>query len=697
MPVKSGAGAAVSSGADYQARVAAYLIASVLCHAAVTDLTLPETRSIGFETAESIDDINISFSNDRHAYLQIKKELSFSTLKDSELYDVIRQFSRQYSAHPHFDGDFLLVTTSSSSRKVTSEMKAALEAYRLGDEVSFRRDQPKEKVAIVDELLDLIVSLLEVGTESDRRAVGREILRRSRVLVLDLDPDSSLEQAVILILRANSFVAADQLWRRIISDCLTHSAQRHTISIEQLRGTYGKFAEPEGPTSPAEENTFLIRQLDENEVPVGKEVVLGTLGDAASAKTNADLFIFELIRFSDTCSERIVFQGGTCMLGNGFRINLERRTATYQGMTRFLASNPSLTRDRKVMIVPANTSEDLEHNLCAERHRQLLRAKLQENKNLLKCLHCGKPVSSADADHVETAAGGEIRVGLTHSRCTRVDDRVLGVIKSPFFERFGFLKNFDVNLWFKAVQRGQGVFRASSDIAAKANIGWRGVASTTPPGDYVVEAILEGGESEFLHHRGKIHRFFKAGAEAAVEECNGYLTEARQESDPICSSDQSKAVARRTTLLKMLGVSEKLREILSFRTARYDERVASRYELWSNWYAPLAFLRSLGDGAHQTLGNYLPVITNPLKIDRYLDNWKAANFEVPDFEVHILKEDREFDDFVLEALAAGFQIVADPLFSPDGRFTLVSGLPVIPISALMADDPAFPGRKLGHS
>jgi hypothetical protein len=59
MAVKSGAGASVSSGASYQARIGAYMIVSYLCDVEF-EMGSPKTlESISFETAETVDDINI--------------------------------------------------------------------------------------------------------------------------------------------------------------------------------------------------------------------------------------------------------------------------------------------------------------------------------------------------------------------------------------------------------------------------------------------------------------------------------------------------------------------------------------------------------------------------------------------------------------------------------------------------------------
>lgn len=140
MSVKSGAGAAVSSGADYQARVAAYFIAGAFCDAPIEEIPVSKLTGIGFETAEPVDDLILEFP-DHSCFLQIKRKLSFSLDAGTDLFSAMEQFTRQVARRSTRTKCFL-VTSSESSRKITTEMRAALNAFRLGEESAFRRDQP---------------------------------------------------------------------------------------------------------------------------------------------------------------------------------------------------------------------------------------------------------------------------------------------------------------------------------------------------------------------------------------------------------------------------------------------------------------------------------------------------------------------------------------------------------------------------
>jgi hypothetical protein len=420
------------------------------------------------------------------------------------------------------------------------------------------------------------------------------------------------------------------------------------------------------------EEQFLKIKLEQFQFSVGRELVLGTL-----AETPADqLLLFEFYRFNEDCQERIRFDDGKCYLSNGLLVESLHRTATYAGMERFIKENPDLVGERTVVILPINSNQDFEKGICADRQRTLLRNAFLANANPLKCLHCGKAVSTSAADIVELGSGPNIRVGLTHRQCTHVDDRVLGVPKGQFFEQFNYLVNFDANLWFKAAQRGQGVFARRGLYEASGMIAWSGRRSDVPPGDYIVESKLINGQSVFMFERGRIHRFTKAQADEAATMLNANIEAAMGAGDPLCFSDQTRTFGRRSMLFELLGVSEKIVEIAQAVVTSFRQEIADEYAIWTNWYAPLAYLRLIEDGSIFAIGGFLPVMTNPFALDRYLENWKMGSIEIPAYEVMILENDRQFDDFAADAEDNGIELIVDPLVDSTGKPNFISGKPI---------------------
>ena len=673
---RTGSGAATSSGVNYQNRVAAYILATSLCELSLPEFGNASIRKIGFETTEAVDDLNIQLENGTTSYLQIKRNLSFSTSPASELHSVLRQFAKQFQASSE-PNHVMLVTTTDSSERVTGQMRAALDAFRNGEEDSFRRDQPISIKNTIDELLNTVGAIVQ-GSEEARRAIATQILQKTSVWTLDLESGSPLEQAIVILLQSRGFISPDLLWGKLIADCVNHSSLRHTVTSLEAEARYKVFLVPTEEPKLQEDEQLIKTAPGAPDLSVGRELVLGRWVEGPNDK----VYLFEFYRFDEHCTERLRFENGKCILAKGDAIECIHRTATYDGMTRFVNDNPELVGESGLVIVPINSKQDFEKGICADRWRAIVRNAWKRNKARLRCLHCGKPVSALP-DFVESGTGDSLRVGITHRKCTRADDRVLGILKGEFFERFSYLVNFDAEAWFRAAQRGQGALAHRKDFPKNTVLGWGGRASSVSPGDYLVECRLADGGSVFFHERGRIHRMTRAEAEDAVAIITPTIRAAREAGDPDCYSDQSRAYGSRSTLLRLLGGSEKLVEIESAEVVPFRQELADEYAIWDNWYAPLAYLRLTADGSLFDIGGFVPLIANPFDLDKYLENWKTGKIEVPDYEIMILENDRQFDDFAADALEGGINLIVDPLVDPTGKPSFVSGIPIRSMQQMM--------------
>lgn len=193
MAAKSGAGASVSSGADYQARIGAYLLATSICNASSAIAGERKISALGFETTEKVDDINVSLSDGAAIYIQTKANIQYSLAVDSQLRSVLGQFQQQHQTRPNDADQFHLVTTGKSSRKIIYDMRAALEAFRLGPEQPFRKDQPAALVQLIDELLAAVQELQAQSGGTPNGEAARAVLRKTFVFALDVDGGAVLE------------------------------------------------------------------------------------------------------------------------------------------------------------------------------------------------------------------------------------------------------------------------------------------------------------------------------------------------------------------------------------------------------------------------------------------------------------------------------------------------------------------------
>lgn len=632
MVANTGGGAAVASGAGYQARVASYILVTELCGAESNLLLDSPVSTIGFETAECIDDINVRLSNGRLVYIQAKAKIDFSLSVGGELRSVLQQFESQESRKSGDCDAFVLATGRRSSKKVIDDMRVALDAFRLSPEREFFRDQPRAITDIIVELRQVIGDLQTVEGKSRDVATTDRIIRKSFVVVLDVEAGSSLEHSLILVLQSNNFVASTAVWGKLISDCIEHAKARHTISIKDVEQNYKKFLRSGSSLSPQESDELMRLELGSMEFPVGKEVLLCRIPDGMPPFSSG-LAIMEFYRFDKDCAERISFTENSVVLAGDRHIPLLRRAATYSGLMRLLDADPSLVAGAEVTLYPMNKDDDLEIGVCAEAHRERLKASALDNLHAIRCLHCGRPVSEKEPCLIEQGSFVEPRVGMSHTKCLLPTDRLIGKAEMPFFESYPELVNFDARGWFRASHGGQiAVSNASQVVGRSPHILWRGDDQNWQEKQYVVEISLVGGGREIVTQRNAVHRFSKTEADGFVARLNDSFEIARSSSDPWCYTDQSKGFGQRSLLLEQFGGAERIIPVEFARTRKYDERFASRYRRPGFWYAPLLYLRGLSTGEPVTIFDTVPLISDPLRLRNYIENWQEAKIVFSDYE-----------------------------------------------------------------
>ena len=122
MAKKTGGGAALFAGADFQARLGAYALASALTETKCT-LVRGSLESVSFETGESVDDLLLR-TRSESSYIQAKRSLNYSLNSTSPLFSTLNQFAKQEAAQ---SDRLILATTSRSSKKITQDLRTALD------------------------------------------------------------------------------------------------------------------------------------------------------------------------------------------------------------------------------------------------------------------------------------------------------------------------------------------------------------------------------------------------------------------------------------------------------------------------------------------------------------------------------------------------------------------------------------------
>lgn len=679
MTNRVGAGAAVSSGANFQARVAAYLIVAAIC-----DLETPVgpagfVSSFSFETFEAVDDINLGTSAKSHVYIQAKASIALTLAAGGEMRKVFAQFEGQHAAGGDEQDRYLVVTSARAARTVTGDLRAALAAFRTSDARAFWRDQPKALQDVIMAARTTIQSIARSAGRAGDADYADAVLRKSEVVVLDLESGGSLEEGVKVLLAARDYIAPAAVWGKIVADCVEHATARRTFSTDDASTTYRRYLRPASGSPPEETAEDLLRiDFSSFKPPVQYEVVLGRVA-ADGDSPNGQVKMTELRRFAADGTERTIFQDEECVLPGGERLSLIKRAATMEGMARLLADSPDLIGDDELVIHPVDEEDAQDDALHLEIHRERLRDAWNRNPHPLRCLSCAKPIFTEQCSIIEAGILDDPLVGLAHAECVRPADRVLGRIRSQIFAKHPELVHFDASAWARASENGQRAFRSADYIGRGQHVvlAWNDPGGDGPPGDWIVETSLTNGDRVIATQRNHVHRFGRAEADAFASRLDMAYNRARSDGDPFCYSDQTLAFGNRSQLLETIGARERITPVDRARARRYDARFAARFERAGLWYAPLVVFREADEGAWVTHRGEVLSVTDPLALARQMSNWQEAGIDLPPYETVSLLSDDGFDAFMRSIISAGFRLAVDPLFDPGskakvGGFTLVS-------------------------
>jgi hypothetical protein len=110
--------------------------------------------------------------------------------------------------------------------------------------------------------------------------------------------------------------------------------------------------------------------------------------------------------------------------------------------------------------------------------------------------------------------------------------------------------------------------------------------------------------------------------------------------------------------------------------------IANRYDARDNWFAPVAYIRTLPDEEPLGVGASVFLITEPFHLDRFLVNWRGCGLQLADYEVPILATDEEFDEFAREIFDEGGEFLVNPLFAVNEHLTLMNGARLVSLEKL---------------
>lgn len=667
-------GAAVNAGADFQQRIAAFLMVNMLsdisCVPAFGIGNGVEVREIRFESDDEIDDLVLITSNGRR-FIQAKRALSLSDKVDSDFSSVLKQFVRQFCRDQSNDDEYILATSSRSSQKITKELRKLTYASRLNEEGA----DDNTLTVVENEVLTKTRSVCEShyldahGTTLTEE-IFKRIFSKIHVAIIDVEEGQPLEHAAITLLSGKTNINARLVWDGLVAICLSLAKDRLSIDRGGLEKRIGHYLSDE--EQPGEEQIeHVLRAQMAGSISAGREVLM-----VENPEDGPDYLIMELIRFEDDGARRLKFFKNRVELLNGMSFKVVKRTSTYAGMERFLESSTEKYEDAEIVILAANIDEDLESKPFVKAYAEQRERMLEESNHLLKCIHCGEAISENQSPLIEIDQDDlDPDVGLIHSGCCRPNDRILGVIQSDLFEEHKHLKNFDYNLWFERSCRGPSLFAALAKMQfGLSPIAWKPDYEQFTRGAWCVQMNLEDGSARYVHERGRVVRYSEEKASEVAELFNTRFADGLLADDPWCYTSQDEGFVTYSVAMEHLGAEVALIKCLSAERVRYTKAIGEAYSKVENFYAPVIYLVDDATGSPMLIGDAHFLITDPLTIGRYVENWRKSGYEVGSFSVAIVENDDSFDRLVRNALARDEQVVVNPIFRPDG--TLARGAPI---------------------
>jgi len=305
------------------------------------------------------------------------------------------------------------------------------------------------------------------------------------------------------------------------------------------------------------------------------------------------------------------------------------------------------------------------------------------NKSPLTCLHCGEAIRETNNLMVEIDDNElEHLVGTVHKGCFRPIDRVLGIIKSWFSEKYDFLKAFDGITWGKAIIEGQSVFNHKS-FATGDYYGWDPEYQYNKEGNYCIKVNLEDGSYRYIKRRGKVSRFTEKIAKEDAEFFNNSFEEAREKRDSFCYTSLNDIFGPYSTLISKKVDNEACLECISAEPVRYSNLIGKAHNNCKNYYAPLCLLVHPETREWITINSHVVLLTDPLHLMDFMENWKKANIKIGEYEIDIIENDEEFDIKMREFFKARLNVIVDPLINHQKRF--IKGIPVMNFQELIQD------------
>lgn len=494
----------------------------------------------------------------------------------------------------------------------------------------------------------------------------------------DIESNSSIEKSVFLLISMNSIINPSLLWEMMISKCLSFASQRLIVNYENLFDIYKdylKLSNEDDTKEQLEYEKLFIPAFENLNIASGKEVLLckssQILIEKLGLDKDIDYIIIELYRFDEECNKKVSFRNNQCILSDDETIlELVFRASSNKRIESFMLENQEIFFNSSIIVLPAKNIDYVEHSSCVRLYTDKLVEKYKSKKELFKCLECGKAISEDKAIIVEIDEFGRSNdIGIIHKKCLRPTIRVLGWIESELFKDYDISSSFDWQLWIKKVINGQGVF--NNQILQNTNkdmkILWNSSVDYTQQYNYCIKEYLEDDSVNYVLRRGQVERFSKKGSEIGALKLNNLLLKKEKENDYLCVTNKERIFGTYNGLKNLIDFDDKLIRIKGYESTKVTQHIINEYKTIDNYYAPLIYM-TIGENQDIfSIDNMIVLLSNPLEINKYIENWKFNNIYLEkEFELIIISDDKDFDNFMYKSFNDNLKVIINPQFNHDG-------------------------------
>ncbi|WP_195638220.1 hypothetical protein [Enterocloster bolteae] len=680
---------ATNAGIDYQQRVSAFFLVLMLRNKDM-DLFLPGANGkiqwIQLESMEDIDDMVLSNERGNNYYFQIKRKISFQNNPKSEFYKTCIQFVEQYEKGREKTENYYLITSEESSSKVTERLRRLLNHIRVSNSLKIPSLNKEDKRIFDDftNMIDLIFSQITGGTIT--RETLLELCRRIYIVTLNVEKEKSDERVALAILQLGKSKDIRYIWETLIAQSLYYATNRMKIKKEFLEKEYGTYLLSKEPKTNNGEPFFNIET--ESIAQIGYDIILGQSSELLEAMGEEakleDYVVLQLYRFDEVGKKNISFYTPPDVLTmpNDLNVNVIQRFSSIKGFQRFMEEKGSTLQKQNIYFFGGQGDGQEDNFPQAQLHKKWVEDIIHSKEfcEQRKCIHCEESVFDSSFIIEIDNINEKLKVGLAHEECVRPVDRILGIVKIPFYQEFSYLNKFDIESWISNLIDGQRCF-ANLEFRhiTLANMLWNDDIESNKKGRFCIKVLLDDGDVTYVKQRGFVYRGPKENILEDTRFMNNSLKNNKE--DPFAYIKNTWESGNYSMLKNRVEISEEIVLCKSYECVQYTSEIRELFDIKGNYYAPLVFISI--DDEIVLIDGYLFLMTNPFDLDKYLKNWKkhlGIDFTEVEYEVSGVYSDQEMDQLMKSVFSDGISVIVNPWFGNEKE--LLRGISISDFNSL---------------